>query len=156
MTIAIRAEWDTTLESFLAERIYEFNSRTTGIHDAAAVTASVEDESGRVIAAVTGHTWGGTCQVTYLWVDETHRRRGLGRALLRAVEVEARRRRCAQVVLFTHSFQAPGFYEKHGYARNAAVDGYPAGHSQLLYVKHLGAEGTTRGGGGDEPEVIAC
>ena len=34
------------LEAFLGDRLYEFNSRTTGIYDGALLNASVEDESG--------------------------------------------------------------------------------------------------------------
>jgi len=139
--IELQGEWDAALESFLAERIYEFNSQTTGLFDARAVVGAIRDESNRVIAAVCGHTWGGTCQVNYLWVDGPHRKRGLGRTLLRAVEAEARRRRCTQVLLSTHSFQAPGFYERFAYALKAVIPGYPQGHAQLVYVKQLTADG---------------
>jgi ribosomal protein S18 acetylase RimI-like enzyme len=59
--------------------------------------------------------------------------------LLQAVEAEARLRRCAQVILFTHTFQAPGFYERLGYLRQATIPNYPNGHAQLLYVKQLAA-----------------
>jgi len=61
----------------------------------------------------------------------------LGRALLHAVEAEARRRNCTQVILLTHSFQAPGFYERLAYLRQATIPNYPVGHAQLLYVKQL-------------------
>lgn len=139
--IDLRSEWDAGLDLFLAERIYEFNSRTTGHLDGKPVVGSIKDREGHVIAGVTGHTWGGTCQVTYLWVEESQRGLGLGRALLRAVEAEARRRHCTQVVLLTHSFQAPDFYQRLGYLRQAAIANYPIGHAQLLYVKQLGNGG---------------
>jgi GNAT superfamily N-acetyltransferase len=135
--IELRAEWDAALESFLADRIYEFNSRATGLCDGKGIAGAIRDDAQRIIAAVCGHTWGGTCQVTYLWVDEAHRKRGLGRALLRAVEAEARRRQCAQVILATHSFQAPAFYERLAYSLKAVVPDYPRGHAQLLYVKQI-------------------
>ena len=135
--IELGGDWDATMEAFLAERIYEFNSSTTGLYDGKAIVGAIRDEAQRIIAAVCGHTWGGTCQVTYLWVDEPHRKRGFGRALWREVEAEARRRQCAQVLLSTHSFQAPGFYERLGYALKAVVPDYPRGHAQLVYVKPL-------------------
>jgi ribosomal protein S18 acetylase RimI-like enzyme len=137
--IRLGSEWDPQLDAFLAERIYAFNARTTGQADGAAVTGAIRDATGRVVAAVTGHTWGGACQVNSLWVDEAHRRQGLGRALLGAVEAEARRRGCAQVILLTHDFQAPAFYEGLGYARRAEIPGYPRGHAQYVYVKPLAA-----------------
>ncbi|CAG0955752.1 amino-acid N-acetyltransferase [Burkholderiales bacterium] len=139
--IELSGEWDAEFDAFLSERIYEFNSHATGLFDGRAIVGRIGDASGRTIAGVTGHTWGGTCQVTYLWVQESHRRRGLGRALLGAVEVEARRRDCTQVVLATHTFQAAGFYETLGYRQRAAIPDYPIGHAQLLYVKKLVASG---------------
>jgi ribosomal protein S18 acetylase RimI-like enzyme len=77
--------------------------------------------------------------VTYLWVEASQRRLGLGRALVQAVEAEALRRNCTQVILLTHSFQAPGFYERLGYLRQATISDYPVGHAQLLYVKQIDA-----------------
>jgi ribosomal protein S18 acetylase RimI-like enzyme len=135
--IDLRSDWDAALDAFLAERIYDFNARATGLFDGKALNGSIKDPSGNVIAAVTGHTWGGTCQVTSLWVDESHRRVGLGRALMHAVEAEARRRGCTQLILFTHTFQAPAFYERLGFLKQATIANYPAGHAQLLYVKGL-------------------
>jgi ribosomal protein S18 acetylase RimI-like enzyme len=86
---------------------------------------------------LSGHTWGGTCQLSTLWVDEPHRRSGLGSALLSAVEAEASRRGCTQVALLTHDFQAPRFYERHGYRRVGEIPDYPTGHAQLVYLKRL-------------------
>ena len=135
--IDIRDDRDDALDAFLADRIYEFNARATGLFDGRPLNGSIKDHAGKVIAAVTGHTWGGTCQVNYLWVDPSHRRLGLGRALMRAVEAEATRRNCTQVILFTHSFQAPAFYEALAYVRQATIANYPTGHAQLLFLKHL-------------------
>src|SRR5262245_11080843 len=109
------------LEAFLVDRIYEFNARATGYFDGRLVGGQLRNEAGEVIAAFNGHTWGGCCVVVHLWVHKTWRGRGLGRALMQAVEAEAVRRGCEQVVLSTHSFQAPGFYERLGYAKHAVI-----------------------------------
>jgi GNAT superfamily N-acetyltransferase len=100
--------WNAELDAFLAARIYEFNASATGHADGRALTATVDDARGRRIAAASGHTGEAPASLTSLWVEESHRRAGLGSALLRAVEDEARRRGCAQVVLLTHDFQATG------------------------------------------------
>ena len=55
----------------------------------------------------------------------------------RAVEAEAKARNCRQIVLETHSFQAPGFYRKLGFEVIGTVDGYPLGHQYLTLVKRL-------------------
>src|SRR5512141_1865586 len=93
---------------YLEDRIYEFNSTATGIADGE-VLAFVVRENDRIVAGICGNTWGGTCEVRQFWVEESHRHRGLGTTLFHAVEEEARRRGCTQVVLMTFSFQAPAF-----------------------------------------------
>jgi len=75
--------------------------------------------------------------VAHLWVHESHRGRGLGRALLEAAEAEAARRGCRQMVVATHSFQAPAFYERLGYEKQAVVRDQPEGHANILYTKRI-------------------
>ena len=137
--ITLRVGEAPEVEAFLAERIYEFNSRATGYFDAASFSATHRDESGAIRAGISGYTWGGSCHVTYLWVDERERGRGLGNALLLAAEQHAKAKRCAVMFLSSHSFQAPGFYERMGYERNAVVHDDPVGHSSVYFVKRLQA-----------------
>jgi len=131
------------LEAFLAERIHEFNSEATGYFDGSLLGASVQDEAGHVIAGLSGHTWGGCCEVSHLWVSSQHRAKGLGAALLQAAEAQAVRRGCSLVVLTTHSFQAPGFYEQFGYERKYTIEGRPRGHSNIVFVKLLKSHGSS-------------
>jgi GNAT superfamily N-acetyltransferase len=92
------------LDAFLADRIYELNSEATGYFDGKLLGGSVRNDVGEVIAGFSGHTWGGCCEISHLWVDADHRGGGLGTALIDAAEAEALRRGCVQVVLTTHSF----------------------------------------------------
>ena len=135
--IEIRNDNRPELEAFLEDRLYEFNCKATGICDGELLNASVEDESGNIVAAINGHTWGGCCELLNLWVHEESRGSGLGVALMQAAEQEAVRRGCSQIVLWTHDFQAPGFYEKLGFQRLAAALDYPHGHEKIIYVKRL-------------------
>lgn len=129
------------IESFLIDRIDEFNVEATGYRDGRLLAATVRDDEGDVVAGINGHTWGGCCEIAHLWVHEQHRGQGLGKALMLAAESEAGRRGCEQVVLLTHSFQAPEFYERLGYERKYAIEGRPKGYADIVYVKRLG--GTT-------------
>ena len=128
------------LEAFLVQRIYEFNSKATGYFDGRLLGGSLRDDAGEVLAGFNGYTWGGSCEISNIWVHERHRGRGLGKRLLQVAEAEALRRGCEQVVLMTHSFQAPGFYERLGYERRCAIEGRPKGHSDIVYVKRLQGE----------------
>src|SRR5262245_55294772 len=121
------------LEAFLVDRVYEFNPKATGYFDGRSLAASARGASDEIIAALNGHTWGGCCVIAHLWVAEAYRRRGLGRTLLLAAEAEAAHRGCQQVVLSTHTFQAPGFYERLGYERMATIEGYPKRYADMIY-----------------------
>ena len=122
---------------FLDERIDEFNAKQTGFYDGRLLSIFLKDADGAISAGLRGHTWGGCCEIKLLWVDERHRRSGIGSQILSAAEREARQRGCSQVVLSSHSFQAPGFHEKKGYRRIGEVEGYPSGYANILLLKQL-------------------
>jgi GNAT superfamily N-acetyltransferase len=121
---------------YLEDRIYEFNSSTTGISDGKWLAFFVRERD-RIVAGICGNTWGGTCELRQFWVEESQRKRGLGSKLFEAAEQEARRRGCTQIVLMTFSFQAPAFYKKHDFEVVATIDDHPRGHRNLLMRKHL-------------------
>jgi GNAT superfamily N-acetyltransferase len=125
------------LEAFLVQRVYEYNAAATGYHDGETFTASHRGESGEIEAGTSGYTWGGCCYVANLWVTEALRGKGLGSELLRAVERYAREKNCRVVFLSTHSLQAPGFYERHGYTPIARIEDQPLGHASIFYAKRL-------------------
>jgi GNAT superfamily N-acetyltransferase len=135
--IALADEPDDALASRLGEEISAFNFDATGIRDGRDFAAALHDDAGGLVAGVQGWTWGATCWVERLWVREDARHRGIGHRLLTAVEAEARRRGCAQLALTTHSFQAPDFYRRHGFAVVGELSDYPAGHAYLLLRKPL-------------------
>lgn len=129
---------DTSAEAaYLESRLYEFNVETTGISDGELLAAVVRGDEGEIIAGASGHTWGGHCEIKQLWVSEPYRRCGLGSRLMATVESEAVRRGCGQIVVATHSFQAPRFYEKLGFARIAEIPDYPRGRQYFFYRKLL-------------------
>jgi ribosomal protein S18 acetylase RimI-like enzyme len=126
-----------TLSTFLTDRIYEFNANATGYFDGRLLGGCIRNHAGEIVAGFNGYTWGGGCELSNVWVDARYRGQGLGAALLRAAEAEAAARGCAQVLLATHNFQAPGFYERLGYERKYVIEGHPRGHADILYVKAL-------------------
>lgn len=138
--IHVREDDRPELDAFLEARIYDGNARATGICDGTPLNASVVGDNGQIIAGLSGHSWGGCCTIVLLWVDESIRGGGVGRALMHAAEEEALRRGCHQIVLSTHSFQAPRFYEKLGFRPLAVIPNNPAGHEDIIYIKELASE----------------
>jgi GNAT superfamily N-acetyltransferase len=125
------------IEAFLAERVYDYNARATGYFDGRTYSSVQRDHSGRIRAGISGYTWGGCCYISYLWVDEGERGRGIGSALVKAAEEYAKSVRCPRMLLATHSFQAPAFYERLGYKQEAVVQDHPPGHASLYFGKWL-------------------
>lgn len=133
---------------FLEDQINAYNLAQTDVAFGGLLACFVRDDQGHLVAGVFGYTWGACCQIQDLWVHTDLRRQGYGTRLLRAAEQEAVRRGCTQVVLDTHSFQAPGFYQKEGYEIVGVVDGYPRPPHQKIYlVKRLGSTQPLAAGG---------
>lgn len=73
----------------------------------------------------------------------------VGTRMMAEAESEARRRRCRAIVLYTISFQAPGFYEKLGYRVFGLGGLRPAGDEPYLHgerpeTPHLSAREAER------------
>jgi GNAT superfamily N-acetyltransferase len=128
---------DAGLAERLDEEISVFNAAASGHDDARMLSVAVRGGDGDLRAGLYGWTWGGCGYVDLLWVREDERGSGLGARLLTAAEAEIRRRGCDRVALSTHSFQAPGFYARLGYAECGRTPGYPHGHDDIHLVKQL-------------------
>ena len=125
------------LQAELSDRIDEFNIEATGFDDGRWLLAAQRGPDGGLEAGLAGWTWGGCGYIQYLWVRNDVRGTGVGSRLLAAAEEEAKARGCAQIVVSSHSFQAPDFYVRHGYAEYGRIDGYPRGHAEMHLVKDL-------------------
>lgn len=95
------------------------------------------EEDGIVIAGVVAESVSDTIEVSYLFVEESHRKKGLGRRLLSVLEETGRNAGMKRILLNTYSFQAPGFYKKCGFEQIAEIDPCFGHHSQFYFVKNI-------------------
>jgi GNAT superfamily N-acetyltransferase len=61
----------------------------------------------------------------------------LGTEIIEAAEAEAKRKGCSTAVLYTITFQAPGFYERRGYGVLCRIECRPPGHTRICMTKML-------------------
>ena len=136
--LVIESDPDPDHARFFNDQLYAFNVQTTGITDGKLLAVVVRGPDGKVVGGAYGWTWGGTCHIRYLFIPASIRSQGLGSRIMRMVEEEAVARRCEQILLETHDFQAPAFYRKLGFTNVGTVVGYPRGHQHLTMLKRLG------------------
>ena len=122
----------------LEKKIYEHNSTKISKDDGLLFSRVVRDENKNIIAGIAGWTWANICEITQLWVDETARKNGIGKMLLEAAEAEAKSKGCHTILIKSYSFQAPHFYERHGYKIEHILNGYPEGYSYYTLIKSIG------------------
>jgi ribosomal protein S18 acetylase RimI-like enzyme len=123
--------------SSIGDAIDAWNKAVTGIHEYRPIAIFLRDGADVIRGGVSGGVWGGWFHVVSLWVDEDLRGQGFGRRLLLAAEDEARAAGARHAFLETHTFQAPGLYERLGYRTIAELEDYPPGQSQLIMRKPL-------------------
>ncbi|WP_080980078.1 GNAT family N-acetyltransferase [Streptococcus pseudopneumoniae] len=97
----------------------------------------IEDEHGQLQAGLVAETFGNWLEIEYLFVKEELRGQGIGSQLLQQVESEAKKRNCRYVFVNTYQFQAPAFYQKHGYQEVFTLKDYPCTGQRHYYQKDL-------------------
>jgi GNAT superfamily N-acetyltransferase len=125
----------------ISDALDRFNIEKTGIDDHRPLAVLARDpETHQVIGGLTGRTSLGLFFVDLFFLPPELRGSGLGGEILRQAEDEARTRGCRAAVLYTITFQAPGFYRKQGWKRLGEVPCDPQGTSRLFMIKELTAQ----------------
>ena len=122
----------------LEDKIYEHNSTKVNEDDGCLFSRIVRDESKDIIGGIAGWNWAGVCEITQLWVDEKVRKKGIGKILLAAAEMEAKSKGCNTILVRSYSFQAPRFYERYGYRVDHILKGFPDGYNYFILLKRIG------------------
>lgn len=119
---------------YIHQKIKEYNEPNWG--DRKAFNFNIEDD-GKVIAGIVGESTFSTIEIEFLYIEESYRKHGLGTKLLTYVEEKGRREGLKHIYLNTFSFQAPKFYEKHGYKLLFNIDKCYGDIGQYFYWKDL-------------------
>ena len=122
---------------YIREELNQFNNEKVGEDGHTPLNIVEYDTNGNIIGGILGGTYWGWMYVDILWVHESHRYKGIGSKLLCKAEKEAIRRGCHHVHLDTMSWQAPEFYQKHGYEVIGILPDIPNGNQKYLLMKAL-------------------
>lgn len=93
-------------------------------------------EGKMLIGSIIGKIYSGWMHLELVWVDDKHRRKGIGSQLiLRSIE-EAKKKKLSGIEVWSQSWQAPEFYVRNGFREYAVLDDFIPGKKRhvLHYV----------------------
>ena len=117
--------------------IRSYNRSKREVAESEPLNLYVEDDSGQLMAGLVAETFGNWLEIEYLFVKEDLRGQGIGSQLLQQAESEAKKRNCRFAFVNTYQFQAPAFYQKHGYKEVFTLKDYPYTGQRHYYQKDL-------------------
>ena len=127
-----KPEW-----GIIGQAIHNYNIGQAGDDKGKQLCFVLRAPDEEIVGGVIGATHWDWLQIDLMWVREDLRGRGYGHRLLVAAEEEARQRGAKNAYLDTFSFQAPGFYKRHGYEVFGELKDFPTGHQRYYLTKQL-------------------
>ena len=121
----------------IGDLIRSYNRSKREVAESEPLNLYVEDEHGEIMAGLVAETFGNWLEIEYLFVKEDLRGQGIGSQLLQRAESEAKKRNCRFAFVNTYQFQAPAFYQKHGYQEVFILKDYPYTGQRHYYQKDL-------------------
>ena len=130
---------DPRAEAAIRAGLARYNADRFRPSDTATLDILVREEGrGEPVGGLLGHTSFGLFFLDLFYLPEPLRGAELGSRIIALAEDEARRRGCSAAFVYTVPFQAPGFYERHGFRRFGEIACPPAGATRIFLSKALG------------------
>lgn len=131
-------EADATLDERLSTELDVVNEAAVPGPAAVELTVQSLDDQGELLGGISGWTWQQAAGIGMTWVRADLRGTGAGSELISRFEQAAAERGARRVFVTSFTFQAPGFYEKHGYTEIFRWDGVPVdGEADVHFRKDL-------------------
>jgi len=122
--------------AIIGDGLNAYNDAIVGYADRMPLTVKVTDpETGAVIGGISGGTSLGLLFVDLVFLPDSLCGHDVGSRMMAMAEDEARRRGCRAGMLYTISFQAPGFYRKLGWRVFGEIPCDPPGTSRFFLTK---------------------
>jgi GNAT superfamily N-acetyltransferase len=137
-TFAVSDIRDPRAEAVVTGGLAAYNRETFGRVDTRTLDIVIrDDKSGEIVGGLLGRSSLGLFFLDLFYLPEALRGGGLGSRIIKLAEDEARRRGCTAAFVYTVTFQAPGFYEAHGYRRFGEIACPPDGATRIFLSKSL-------------------
>jgi GNAT superfamily N-acetyltransferase len=139
--ITLRRRGDPAVTKAIIKGLKRYNAKQTGVRDFVPLQVAARTRAGRIIGGlegIIGYRW---LFIRWLWIDDKHRRGGVGRSLIARAEVLARKHGAIGAWVDTFSFQARPFYEKLGFRLFGTINEYPPGHKRFFLKKRFRRSG---------------
>lgn len=135
----IQRETDVTAaREAVVSGLSAYNAAVVGARNSQPLALSLRDDAGTIVGGLIGELKWEWLHIDLLWIDDAHRGKGHGEALVAMAENAAREHGARGVYLSTMSLQAPEFYPKLGYRQWGLMEDYPvAGHRIHHFAKAL-------------------
>lgn len=121
----------------IGQGINAFNQQQAGEDGSQIICFVVQGPDQQILGGVIAAIYWDWLYIDLMWMQEDLRGLGYGSRLLTLAEDEARRRGAKHAFLDTFSFQAPGFYEKHGYHVFGELRDFPPGFHRYFMTRQL-------------------
>lgn len=128
--------------TFIGKSLSDFNEADVGPSGRRPLAVYLRDQSGSIVAGLSGYTAWGWLYVQWLFVSEDQRGRGCAGALLGAAEVEALARQCHGAYIDTFNPEALKAYQRAGYAIFGQLPDFPKGRTRSFLSKSLALSGS--------------
>lgn len=137
LDVALERERIPRAEAVVTRGLADYNREKFGRVDTHTLDVLVRDKRGEIIGGLLGRSSLGLFFLDLFYLPEALRGSGLGSRMIRRAEDEARRRGCTAAFVYTVTFQAPGFYERHGDRRFGEIACPPGGATRIFLTKPL-------------------
>lgn len=121
----------------LGAQLAAFNEADVGPAEKTPLAVLVHDETGTLIAGLSGYTAWGWLYVQWLWVSEALRGQGVAGQMLEVAEGRARAWGCQGAFIDTFSPSALRVYQRQGYELFGELPDFPVGRSRSFLKKRL-------------------
>jgi GNAT superfamily N-acetyltransferase len=123
-TIQQEAAPDAAVRAAILAPLAAYNDRVAGPGDWGVLAFTVRDAEGGIVGGLWGRTGYGFLFVELL-TSGPAQGSGIGREVMARAEAASRQLGLTGIWLDTWTFQAPGFYEKLGFAEVGRIPNYP-------------------------------